>query len=539
MRTGVKVSVVSGALVVLLGGGGYGAYNLVHAVTSGTADENSAEAVAKRLDTPLTAKDVRETGEKFLRTWGAGRLTAAAALTSQPAPAGVALQGVRDKAHVSEVTLTPGTAAGTTLPYHVKLAVRGKSLAYDTELKVVRSEATGQPVVKWTPALVHPRMRDGDLLVTGDADAPPVTLVDHDGKTLDAGTYPSLAPILAQLRERYGEQAGGSGAVELMIKHSDDTPDTTLLTLEKGKPGRVPTTLSAGVQAAAEKAVAAYANASVVVERAGTGEILAVANHRDDQFNAAFQGTVAPGSTMKMITAAMLIDKGLTSANGPAPCPDTALSGGQTVHNLTGMKADPGATLQRAFAISCNTSFVSFAPKLQPGDLGAEASEKFGLGRDNWKTGIASADGKVPVAEGDDKGVSLIGQGKVQLNPLNLASVVATIRDGAFHQPVLVPASFDKRPLATAAGLSPNTAAQLRQMMNLTATSGTAATAMSGLGPDIGAKTGSAEVDGQTQSNSWFAGYRGQFTAAAYAEQGGHGGDVAGPIVAEVLRATG
>ncbi|NED93118.1 penicillin-binding protein, partial [Streptomyces sp. SID11233] len=67
---------------------------------------------------------------------------------------------------------------------------------------------------------------------------------------------------------------------------------------------------------------AAYANASVVVERAGTGEILAVANHRDDQFNAAFQGTVAPGSTMKMITAAMLIDKGLTSANGPAPCPD-------------------------------------------------------------------------------------------------------------------------------------------------------------------------------------------------------------------------
>ncbi|NED90593.1 penicillin-binding protein, partial [Streptomyces sp. SID11233] len=78
-----------------------------------------------------------------------------------------------------------------------------------------------------------------------------------------------------------------------------------------------------------------------------------------------------------------------------------------------------------------------------------------------------------------------------QLNPLNLASVVATIRNGAFHQPVLVPASFDKRPLATAAGLSPSTSAQLRQMMNLTATSGTAATAMSGLGPDVGAKTGS------------------------------------------------
>ncbi|EDY46569.1 penicillin-binding transpeptidase domain-containing protein [Streptomyces sp. SPB074] len=539
MRAGVKVSLVSGALVALIGGGGYGAYNLVHAVTSGTANENSAEAVAKRLDTPLTARDVRETGEKFLRAWGAGRVTAAAALTSQSAPAGVALQGVRDKAHVTKVALTPGTATDTGLPYRVKLTVRGKTLSYDTRLSVVRSETTGRPVVKWAPSLVHPKMRDGDLLVSGDADAPPVELTDRDGKVLDVAAYPSLGPILAQLRERYGEQAGGSGAVELMIRHPDDAPDTTLLTLEQGKPGRVPTTLSAGAQAAAEKAVARYSNASVVVERAGTGEVLAVANHRGDQFNAAFQGTVAPGSTMKMITASLLIDKGLTRADGPAPCPDTALSGGQTVHNLTGMKADPGATLTRAFAISCNTSFVSFAPRLGPGDLGAEASEKFGLGRDNWKTGIASADGTVPVAEGDDKGVSLIGQGKVQLNPLNLASVVATIRTGAFRQPVLVPASFDKRPLATAAGLSAGTAAQLRQMMNVTATSGTGAAAMSGLGPDIGAKTGSAEVDGQAQSNSWFAGYRGEVTAAAYAEQGGHGGDVAGPIVAAVLRAAG
>jgi cell division protein FtsI/penicillin-binding protein 2 len=60
---------------------------------------------------------------------------------------------------------------------------------------------------------------------------------------------------------------------------------------------------------------------------------------------------------------------------------------------------------------------------------------------------------------------------------------------------------------------------------------------MSGLGGDIGAKTGSAEVDGQTTSDSWFTGFRNDLAAAAMAEQGGHGGDAAGPIVADVLRA--
>ncbi len=41
-----------------------------------------------------------------------------------------------------------------------------------------------------------------------------------------------------------------------------------------------------------------------------------MANNRDDGFNAAFQGQVAPGSTMKIITAAMLIDNGATALLG-------------------------------------------------------------------------------------------------------------------------------------------------------------------------------------------------------------------------------
>lgn len=53
-----------------------------------------------------------------------------------------------------------------------------------------------------------------------------------------------------------------------------------------------------------------------------------------------------------------------------------------------------------------------------------------------------------------------------------------------------------------------------------------------------GAKTGSAEVDGQATPNGWFTAYRGGVAAAGLVLQGGHGVDSAGPIVAAVLKAS-
>lgn len=311
------------------------------------------------------------------------------------------------------------------------------------------------------------------------------------------------------------------------------------MTLARGKAGELRTTLSAGAQAAAEKAVAKYSESSVVAVKPSTGEVLAVANHRKDGFNAAFLGKLAPGSTMKVLSAAILIDNGLTTSTGPAPCPPTATWQSQTFKNLDDMAPNERATLSESFARSCNTAFVKYAGKVRADSLTKEAEERFGLGRDNWKVGIPSFDGSVPASGGPDTAPSMIGQGQVQMNPLNMASVTATAMTGRFRQPVIVSPELDDRQLATAKGLSASTVQQLRQMMNRTATSGTAAAAMSGLGGSIGAKTGSAEVDGQAKSNSWFTGYRGDVSAAAVAQEGGRGGDVAGPIVASVLRAAG
>nr|WP_324783226.1 hypothetical protein [Streptomyces sp. H51] len=92
---------------------------------------------------------------------------------------------------------------------------------------------------------------------------------------------------------------------------------------------------------------------------------------------------------------------------------------------------------------------------------------------------------------------------------------------------------------ATARGLPASTVRQLRAVMNRTATSGTAAGVTAGPSGGIGAKTGSAEADGQARSDSRFTGYRDDVAAAATAQDGGHGTDAAAPIVAAVLRTGG
>ncbi|OON75971.1 penicillin-binding transpeptidase domain-containing protein [Streptomyces tsukubensis] len=539
MRTGVKVGVIGGVIAVVVGGGGYGAYNVLDAVNSGSSTSDTASSGAGRTG-PVSADEVQETSKAFFAAWSKGKSDAAAHLTDNATKAEPSLSAFSGAAHITKARITPGETQGETVPFSVSATVsydgKHKPLSYRSELTVVRPAAGGRAVVKWEPTVVHPKLGKGDWLKAGVAEAPTVEAVDRDGRPLDVKKYPSLAPVLDTLRERYAVKAGGTPGIELSVVHADERAPETLVTLSEGKPGKVRTTLSASAQAAAEQAVAQYGQSSVVAEKPSTGEILAVANHRNDNFNAAFLGRLAPGSTMKMVTAAMLIDKGLVSADSKAPCPATATWQSQTFHNLAGMAPDENATLASSFARSCNTTFVKMADDVEVDDLTREAEDNFGLGK-NWKTGIVSFDGRVPATGGPDTAASLIGQGQVQMNPLNLVSVTSTVRAGSFRQPVLVPQSLDGRKLAKAKGLSSKAAGQVRQMMNRTATSGTGAPAMAGLGGDIGAKTGSAEVDGQQKANSWFAGYRDDVAAAAMAQEGGHGGDTAGPIVAAVLRA--
>lgn len=542
MRSGAKVAVIGGVFTVVAGGAVYGAYSMLG---PGSEDEGlrSTGTTSEVRTGPPTEAETAETSKAFLKAWAAGDATAAAVLTNNEAGAAPLLTGYTEDAHVTKAVITPGPAVGAKVPYTVKATVsyegKSKTLSYASELTVVRGLTSGKALVDWEPTVIHPQLADGSTLQTGQASTPEIEAVDRNGKVLDTKTYPSLAPVLATLREKYGAKSGGTAGVETWIQPAgESTPKTTLLTLAKGRPGKLRTTIEAGAQAAAEQAVKRYDEASVVAVRPSTGAISAVANNPVTDFNAAMQGKQAPGSTLKIVTAALLIEKGLVSATAPVECPKEVLYQGNTFHNLKYFSLPDTDTFTTSFARSCNTAFIKKIDDVKDDSaLGKEARDVFGIGLD-WKTGIFSTDGSIPEATGGEAAAQYIGQGTVQMNALNIASITATAHNGTFRQPVIVPQSLDDRQLATASRSLPRYVTdQLNTMMRATAAWGTGKAAMASVGGDKGAKTGSAEVDGQGVSNSWFTGFSDDLAAAAVVQSGGHGGDAAGPVVAAVLSA--
>ncbi|GGO55806.1 penicillin-binding transpeptidase domain-containing protein [Streptomyces lasiicapitis] len=557
-RKKVHPGVLGGAAVAIVCGVGVAAYAVVGngAGGDGKSDEKSVATG------PPTAAEVRTTARAFLTAWEKGDVAGAAALTDDRKQARAALTAYRKEARIAEVVLTPGKPAArksAKVPFKAAATVsyegKTKPYAYESTLTVARRAADGKVLVSWAPSVVHPELRPGDRLVTGAAGTPPIKAVDRDGGALTAAKYPSLGTVLDGLREKFGKEAGGKAGVELRVVRADaepdaddkgsaaakksdakDTPDKTLLALSPGTPGTLKTTISPRTQAKAEKETAKRKRASVVVVRPSTGEILAVANSEPAGFNTALQGSLAPGSTMKVITSSMLLEKDLAGVDKKHPCPKYETYGGWKFQNDDKFQIK-GGTFRASFARSCNTAFITQAKKLDDDSLTKQAQDVFGLGRDNWSIGVASFDGAVPVQSDAQMAASLIGQGGVRMNPLNMASVAATVKSGTFRQPYLVSPDLDDRQLARAPRkMSGRTASALRDLMHYTGVAGTAAKPMAGLGSDSGAKTGSAEVDGQKKPNGWFTAYRGDVAAAAVVQAGGHGGDSAGPVVRAMLR---
>ncbi|MGW2815500.1 penicillin-binding transpeptidase domain-containing protein [Streptomyces sp. NPDC001415] len=540
MRSGAKVAIVGGVFVVIAGGVAYGGYTLVGGGDGKGSGGTHTQGAPARTGPP-GADEIKETSTGFFQAWAKGDAAGAAALTNNQQGASAALTGFRDQAHLTNVVVTPGAPNGAVVPYTVKADVsfEGKTapLSYASQLTVVRGQSTHKALVDWQPAVLHPQLKTGEHLVTDKAQNPEIQAVDHKDRPLTKEQYPSLGAILDGLRQKYGAKVDGTPGIELQIQ-GNGAPARTLITLQKGTPGKLKTTLDADVQAAAEKAVKGFGESSVVAVKPSTGEIRAVADNRTDKFPASLQGRVAPGSTMKIVTAAMLIEKGKAAADKPTECPADAMWQGVTFHNLNNFSMD-GQPFSKSFARSCNTAFIKLVDDVNDdGALGRVAANYFGIGQD-WKVGVPSFDGSVPASAGAETAAAYIGQGKVQMSPLDMASIAATAKSGQFRQPVIVPQSLDGRALAQANPLPSGVADQLRDMMHITATAsyGTATVAMESVGGAKGAKTGSAEKDGQNKSDSWFTGYSDDLAAAALVQSGGHGGDAAGPIVAQVLRA--
>ncbi|MFF0740980.1 penicillin-binding transpeptidase domain-containing protein [Streptomyces sp. NPDC004111] len=543
MRSGAKVAVVGGVFVLVAGGVGYGGYQLLSSDSDGKDGGTRAGAGAAPARTgPPTADEVKSTANDFLTAWAKADSATAAQLTNNATIATTVLSAYSEEARITGLKITPGNPVGAKVPFTVtgKVVADGqqKPLSYASSLTVVRGKTTGRALVDWAPAVVHPDLKKGETLKTGTASAPPIKAVDRNGKELTKEKYPSLGQFLDQLRKKYGEQSHGKPGIELYIaSENPDAPARTLLTLSKGEPGKLETTIDADIQAAAEKAVKKFPGGSAVALNRGTGAIRAIADNTASGFPASVSGTTAPGSTLKVLTAAMLLEKGIVTPAKTVDCPADVNYYGTHVNNLN-KKGYGKIPFSQAFAVSCNSAFIKQIVEVKDdGALPAFASSYFGVGA-VWKTGIATFDGKMAPEERGPAATQYIGQGNTRFNPLNIASITATATTGTFHQPYLVAQDLDDREFAKAPNsLSPATVSGIRSMMSLTATSGTAQKAMSSVSGNKGAKTGSAELDNQKESNSWFTGYADDLVAAAAVPAGGHGGDAAGPIVAEVLNA--
>ena len=258
-------------------------------------------------------------------------------------------------------------------------------------------------------------------------------------------------------------------------------------------------TINASAETAARAAVAMHQSSSMVAIQPSTGKILAIANNAG--FNDfALTAQVAPGSTMKVITSTALISSGVLSASSAVGCPATYTVQGITYHNDSGESEPPSTPFVTDFAQSCNNAFSTQWPHLSGGGLARAAKEYFGLNQD-WNIGITGLSGSyfhAPAsASGSELAQEAFGEGQLTATPLAMASVAATVDTGTFKQPILLTGTRQ----VTATPLSASTDAQLKQLMQAVVTSGTAASI--GFGPDVYAKTGTADIQGQEQPNSW------------------------------------
>jgi cell division protein FtsI/penicillin-binding protein 2 len=332
-----------------------------------------------------------------------------------------------------------------------------------------------------------------------------VRVLGSDGRTeLTPERYPSLREIVPMIAKS-GPSAAGNTGTGVTIVNGGGEAVSTLKTFSPANRVNVTTTLDPELQTVAERAVRSHADSAAVALDYRNGHIRAVA-FDGPSGNTAFLGSAAPGSTMKMVTAAAVIDKlGLTPSS-PAPCIPSVTAGGAVFHNDDNETA-PGANLMHAFAISCNTSFIGVGYKMKPGDLHDEARNVFGIGTD-WSIGggVFVKDGAVPATPPDPatQAADLIGQGQVTMNPLAIGSIAATIADGHYHQPVILP---DQHQVPAAREITPETAASVRTLMRAAAQpGGTAGERMSGI--NGGAKTGTSEVGLHADStNGWFAAF--------------------------------
>ena len=356
------------------------------------------------------------------------------------------------------------------------------------------------------------------------------------------------------------------------------------LTPEPG--GNVVLTLNIRLQEAVERALAEHvptlpeAEGAAAVVMDMTGGVLAMASYPSYDLatysygdvseelapllNRATQGLYPPGSTFKMVTAIGGLEEGIITPTtqirdtgkymyyAPSYTPSCWIyrqTGGN--HGLE--------NVSDAIRDSCNVFFYDVGRRLGIDKLN-EYARKFGLGE---KTGI-ELDEKAGVVAGRDytenvlhqpwyDGSTLaaaIGQENNQFTPLQLANYIATLVNGGNHYSAhllkeVKSADFSdvvytREPeLLDTIDIDPaNLDAVKKGMLAVTQQGGSAYKYFKDLDIKVGAKTGSAQVSAESESNAVFVAFAPyddpQIALCIVVEKGGSGSEL-GAIAADII----
>lgn len=267
----------------------------------------------------------------------------------------------------------------------------------------------------------------------------------------------------------------------------------------------------------------------------------------------------SPGSTFKIVTALAAYRKGIFDPHRYGFCAGGYRLGKKVMHCL----GHHGAiAFDRAMAKSCNTYFCDLGYRSGEDALTSAAME-FGLGQPAGIDIGGESRGTVPTKEwlakrfrdprwygGDTLNLS-IGQGYVAATPLQMAGLAAIVaNDGIGYRPHLVRSM--RQPVGgRSVAVTPEVSHRVQATPEFWATlkgalrgvvAGGTATAANLPGMDVAGKTGSTEFaatrDGKT--HAWFVGFapldHPKIAVAVLLEDAGHGGEVAAPVAAEVIK---
>jgi penicillin-binding protein A len=222
----------------------------------------------------------------------------------------------------------------------------------------------------------------------------------------------------------------------------------------------------------------------------------------------AYQERYMPGSTFKVITSGIALENGLVTPESEfteerqwVP-PQTE----RPISNYNGTLC--GGDLATVFARSCNIPFAQMAVLLGPEAM-VEGTEAWGIGEPlpiDLPRPVTSTFGNTDnlAQELPQLAIRGFGQSEVQMAPLHMAMVAATVANGGrMMEPYAVQATYDQAgrvldrtsPEVWKTPLSPQNAEIERQMMIAVAERGTASCciALAG-GIPVAAKTGTAEL---------------------------------------------